>query len=163
MGLTEAARARGRRRSATAKRVVGKRERKPRTRKERSPEPFAGIPVTPSAFRFVWRTAELCRGRYVLADLTRVLVFDGTAAVLEPGDKQRERGCLACAVQHESRNYDCAGQRLVPAAVVRRSGDSIGYCPLTGQAVAVIGFDGAPEPTRYRRLKHRACSFRPIA
>jgi hypothetical protein len=138
------------------------RPRKPRTHRPKSPVPFDGIPSTPAAFKLVWRTPGLARGRYVLDDLRRVLVFDSTAAVLEPSEMQLEHGCLACAVTHESRNWDCADQRVVRASVCRGVDDEIAYSPLTGHAEGVLRLTGVPKRSAYRRLTHQPCIFRSI-
>lgn len=133
--------------------------RKPRLVKERDVPVFDGTPATPSAFRFVWRSADLADRRLVLGDLRRVLVFGAHAYVLAPSDHQVGLGCLSCAVQHEPRNFDCAGQRIRPAHVPRGRNDEVGYCPLTGLAVGSLRLLGEPSETRHRRLTHQACTF----
>ena len=139
------------------------RPRKPRARRSRSPTAFNGIPETPSAFKLVWQTPEMCQGRFVLEDLRRVLLFETTAVVLEPSEQQREHDCLACAVTHQSGNWDCADQRIVPAAVCRAIDDEVAHSPLTGEAVGVIRLGGLGAATRFRRLGHHSYTFKPIA
>lgn len=145
--------------------VSGKR-RKQRPRKPRAPNAalapaFSGVPETLGTFKLVWQTPELCRSRFVLGDLRRVLLFDKTAVVLEPSEQQLEHRCLACPLTHQSRNWDCADQRIQPASVCRGAEDEIAYCPLTGAAVGVIRLAGQTESTRFRRLTRHAYHFRP--
>ena len=143
---------------STKRRV--QRPRKPRTCRPKSPVPFDGIPLTPSAFKLVWQTPELFKGRYVLEDLRRVLVFEGKAVVLEASEHQLEHNCLACAVRHQSRNWDCVDQCIRRAAICRGQDDEVAYSPLTGRAEGVLRLLGTAERTRHRRLTHQPCTFR---
>lgn len=137
------------------------RPRKPRAQNADVARAFNGVPETPGTFKLVWETPELCRARLVLGDLRRVLLFDNTAVVLEASEQQLEHRCLACPLTHQSRNWDCADQRVEPASLCRGVDDEIAYCPLTGSAVGVIRLAGCPVRTRFRRLSQHAYHYRP--
>jgi len=118
------------------------------------------MPETPSAFRHVWQNSET--GRFVLPDLSRVLLVNSTAVVLAPTETQVTANCLACPTQHGSRNMDCAGQNLVPTAAARLPEERPLHSPTSGRAAGFITLRGSPVPTAHQRLIQQECTFRPI-
>ena len=117
-------------------------------------------PETPSAFRHVWQNSET--GRFVLSDLSRVLLLNSTAVMLAPTESQVTANCLACPTQHGSRNMDCAGQKLVPTAAARLPEERALHSPTSGRAAGFITLRGSPVPTAHQRLTRQECAFRPI-
>ena len=118
------------------------------------------LPETPAAFRHAWYNSD--GSRFVLPDLSRVLVVASKAAVLAPTETQITVNCLACPTQHGSRNLDCAGQKLVPAAIPRLPEELPVHSPTSGRAIGVITLRGSPVPTAHARLTQHQCRFRPI-
>lgn len=118
------------------------------------------VPETPADFRNLWQSSEL--NRFVLDDLTRVLLVGSTAAVLAPTAMQVELGCLACPTQHGGRNMDCGGQELRPTAQARHPGERAAHSPTSGEVAGFIGMRGSPTLTAHARLTQHSCSFRPI-